>query len=85
MGPATPTDYEGFLGDASLGHRRDSKFDDVRPGVAALRPAQLHPPPLEVTPPQNEYCQELLDRLEMAYATLREQQKLIRQKDQEEP
>ena len=51
-----------------------------------LRLPDLHsytpPPPLEVTP-QNEYCQELLDRLEMAYSALREQQKLIRQKDQE--
>ena len=45
---------------------------------------QLHPPPLKVTP-QNEYCQELLDRLEMAHAAFREQQIVIRQEDQEEP
>ena len=45
---------------------------------------QLHPPPLKVTP-QNEYCQELLDRLEMAHAAFREQQTVIRQEDQEEP
>ena len=45
---------------------------------------QLHPPSLEVTP-QNEYCQELLDRLEVAHAALREQQRVIRQEDQEEP
>ena len=35
--------------------------------------------------PQNEYCQELLDRLEVAHAALREQQRVIRQEDQEEP
>ena len=45
---------------------------------------KLHPPPLEVTP-QNEYCQELLDRLEVTHAALREQQRVIRQEDQKEP
>ena len=45
---------------------------------------QLYPPPLEVTP-QSEYCQELLGRLEIAHAALREQQRAVRQEHQEEP
>ena len=54
-------------------------------GLRLLDQLQLQSfPPLELTP-QSEYCQELLERLEMAYAALREQQRAVRQEDQEEP
>lgn len=45
---------------------------------------QLQPTPAEITP-QNEYCRELVERLEVAHKVLREQQKAVRQKDHEEP
>ena len=39
---------------------------------------------MELTP-QSEYCQELIERLEVAHAALREQQRVVRQEDQEKP
>ena len=56
-------------------------------GRESLLPDQLQlhlAPALEVSP-QNEYCQELLGRLEMAHTALREQQRVVRQENQEEP
>ena len=35
--------------------------------------------------PQNDYCKELVEWLETAHATLREQQRAVRHEDQEEP
>ena len=45
---------------------------------------QLQPPPAEITP-QHEYCKELVERLGVAHEVLREQQRAVRQEDQEEP
>ena len=45
---------------------------------------QLHPPPADWTP-QSDYCRELVKRLEMAHAALREQQRVVRHEDHEEP
>ena len=87
VGPAASTNHEGFSEDTLPCHRRDSKPDDAGSGVTAPRPVTVAPhtsPLLEVTP-QNEYCQELLGWLEMAHTALREQQRVVRQEDQEEP
>ena len=84
MGPSAPPDHESFPRDTPFCHWRNCEFDDVGPGITPPRSAAITPPPLEVTP-QNEYCQELLDRLEVAHAALREQQRVIKQEDQEEP
>ena len=84
MGPAAHTDYEGFPGDTPLCHQRDSKSDDARSRITAPGPVAAISPTAE-SDPQSKYREELLGRLKMTHAALREQQRVVRQEDQEEP
>ena len=45
---------------------------------------QIHPPPVEIEP-QHLYVQQMVERLQTVHDMLREQQREVRQEDQEEP